>query len=77
MPSLAKQNCCTREVLFLQMLAKFLSQHTSGLSRKRWNLRGGLKVSYARKLKSSRKSLAGWWQSILGAAAEVYLQLQC
>jgi len=77
MPSLPQQNCCIREVLFLQMLAKFLSQHTSGLSRKRWNLRSGLKMSYARKLKSSKKSLAGWWQSILGAAVMVYLQLQC
>jgi hypothetical protein len=77
MPSLSQQNCCIREVLFLQMLAKFLSQHTSGLSRKRCNFRSGLKVSYARKLKSSRKSLAGWWQSILAAAVEACLQFQC
>ena len=48
----------------------------SGLSRKRWHLRSGLKVSYARKLKSSRKSLAGWWQNSLGTAVEVYLQFQ-
>jgi hypothetical protein len=46
---------------------------TSGLSKKRWHLRSGLMVSYARKLKSSRKSLAGWWQSNLGAAVQVYL----
>jgi len=69
LPSLPRQDCCVREV-FLKMLPKFLSQHTSGLSRKRWHLRSGLMVSCARKLKSSRKSLAGWWQSNLGSAVE-------
>ena len=73
LPSLPQQNCCTREVLFLQMLAKFLSRHTSGLSRKRWYLRSDLMVSYARTLRSSRKSLAGWWKSNAGAAVQAYL----